>query len=245
MRSYMKVYFDFEEDTQALDDVEKGRLLLAMLRYAKDGTESDLTGNERFLFPVFKAKIDRDIDTYDVKVNNGSKGGRPKKQDEPEETENNQTKPNETENNLNAKTKDKRIKTEDKRQKTEESKEKAASLTANFEKFWNAYPRHENRKKAEDAFRKINPDDSLLEKMLDSIDKQRDSPQWKENGGQYIPHPTTWLNGKRWEDEVRTEQKTISNVKQMPTVPAQNYDQRKYDEEPETLEDIMRRVGAL
>ena len=122
---------------------------------------------------------------------------------------------------------------------------KAASLTANFEKFWSAYPRHENRKKAEDAFRKINPDDSLLEKMLNSIDKQRDSPQWKENGGQFIPHPTTWLNGKRWEDEVRTEQKTISNVKQMPTVPAQNYEQRKYDEEPETLEDIMRRVGAL
>lgn len=120
MRSHLKVYFSFEEDTNALNDGERGRLLLAMVRYAKDGTEITLTGNERFLFPVFKAQIDRDIETYNTKVTNGSKGGRPKTEDnseEPNKTENNLKEPDETENNLNAKIEDRRYKIEDKRLK--------------------------------------------------------------------------------------------------------------------------------
>ena len=36
-RSYLKVYFDFEEKTGELNDGEKGRLLLALLRYAISG----------------------------------------------------------------------------------------------------------------------------------------------------------------------------------------------------------------
>ena len=37
---------------------------------------------------------------------------------------------------------------------------------------------------------------------MDAIEKQKKSAQWTKNDGQFIPHPTTWLNGKRWEDEV-------------------------------------------
>ena len=110
MRSHLKVYFSFEEDTHELTDDEKGRLLLAMLRYAETGIGSNLTGNERFLWPVFRAQIDRDIDVYETKVSNGSRGGRPKteaKNTKPEETENNLTKPEETEDNLNRKIEDK------------------------------------------------------------------------------------------------------------------------------------------
>ena len=120
MRSHLKVYFSFEEDAQALNDSEKARLLLAMLRYAVDGSESNLTGNERFLFPVFKAQIDRDIEAYNTKVSNGSKGGRPKSEDnqeEPKETENNLEEPKETEI---VKIEDRRQKIEDKRQKTKD-----------------------------------------------------------------------------------------------------------------------------
>jgi hypothetical protein len=27
------------------------------------------------------------------------------------------------------------------------------------------------------------------------------SAEWTKDGGQFIPHPATWLNQKRWEDE--------------------------------------------
>ena len=95
-RSHLKVYFDFDERTEELNDIEKGRLLLAMLRYAAEGQKPDLRGNERFCFPGFKKDIDRDIASYASKVENGNKGGRPAK-NKPNETENNLTKPNENE----------------------------------------------------------------------------------------------------------------------------------------------------
>jgi hypothetical protein len=113
MRSHLKVYFDFEVKAKEYDDEEKGRLLLAMLRYAKDGTEGNLTGNERFVFPVFKAQIDEEIKNYETKVKNGTKGGRPVINQKPEETENNLTEPEETET---AKKEERRKKKEDKRE---------------------------------------------------------------------------------------------------------------------------------
>lgn len=105
-RSFLKIYFDFDEKTDELTDNEKGRLLLAMLRYAMTAQKPVLTGNERFLFSAFKSEIDRDIATYNAKIANGNLGGRPA-MEKPNETENNLTKPNVTEHNLNAKNKNK------------------------------------------------------------------------------------------------------------------------------------------
>ena len=74
-RSHLKIYLSFEDDTECLSDAERGRLLLAMVRYAKDGTEPSLSGNERFLWPVVRGQIDRDIDVYESKVSAGRAGG--------------------------------------------------------------------------------------------------------------------------------------------------------------------------
>ena len=114
MRSHLKVFFDFEERTEMLNDAEKGRLLMAMLRYAKGGEIPDLKGNERFLWPVFKGDIDRDAAAYEAHVQSGGLGGRPKNQTKPNETKENQT---ETKRNQNAQ--DRRKKTEDEEQDQE------------------------------------------------------------------------------------------------------------------------------
>lgn len=68
-----------------------------------------------------------------------------------------------------------------------------------FEKFWSAYPRKEGKQKAKAAFEKVNVH---MDVLLNAIEQQKKSAQWTKDGGQFIPHPTTWLNGKRWEDEV-------------------------------------------
>ena len=68
-----------------------------------------------------------------------------------------------------------------------------------FDIFWAAYPRKEGKQKARDAFKKVA---APLDVLLAAIEKQKKSAQWSKDGGQFIPHPTTWLNGKRWEDEV-------------------------------------------
>ena len=38
--------------------------------------------------------------------------------------------------------------------------------------------------------------------MMDAISAQKRSRQWTEKNGQYIPNPATWLNQRRWEDEL-------------------------------------------
>lgn len=73
-----------------------------------------------------------------------------------------------------------------------------------FEMFWNEYPRHDNKQKTIKWFEKNNPSNELLEIMLEKIKLLKQTNQWKNK--QYIPMPTTWLNGNRWEDEVIIEE---------------------------------------
>jgi len=69
-----------------------------------------------------------------------------------------------------------------------------------FLTFWKAYPKKKAKKAAEKAFFKLNPNEELLDKMIDSLERQKKSREWQEDGGQYIPYPATWINGERWED---------------------------------------------
>lgn len=89
---YIKLFLDWPEITQELTLEEKGRLIEAMIAYAR-GDPVDLAGNERFVFPAFRSQLDRDAEGYASIVNrnqsNGRKGGRPKKV----ETQNNPENP--------------------------------------------------------------------------------------------------------------------------------------------------------
>jgi len=73
---YMKLYYDFGDMVDELSDEEMGRLVRAMLTYSQSGECEPLTGNERFLFPVFKAQIDRDKGSYDAVCSKRSASGK-------------------------------------------------------------------------------------------------------------------------------------------------------------------------
>lgn len=70
-----------------------------------------------------------------------------------------------------------------------------------FERFWALYPRRTNRVAAVRAWDKLRPDLDLCLVMTEALKAQMESPRWRE-GPEYIPHPSTWLNGARWLDEV-------------------------------------------
>ena len=187
---YLKVWTSFREVMEPLSDAEKGRLFDAMLVYAESFEEpANLAGNERFVWPAAKQWIDL---TYSESVRlseNGKKGGRPKtkqNQPEPTKTNENQLKPTET-------------------HKVKESKVKENKVKDNplFDRFWKAYPRHQAKPTALRAFERLNPDEGLLETMLNAIDIQKQSDQWVKDDGRFIPHPATWLNQRRWEDEIK------------------------------------------
>lgn len=73
-----------------------------------------------------------------------------------------------------------------------------------FDKFWEAYPKKRDKQTSRKAFTKLNVDDKLFNKMMASLSQAKNSYDWQKNGGQYIPYPSTWLNGRRWEDELAT-----------------------------------------
>lgn len=79
------------------------------------------------------------------------------------------------------------------------------SKNVRFDKFYNHYPRKTNKQAAVKAFNKLNPDNALLEVMIVALEQQKLSDQWQRG---VIPHPATWLNGKRWTDEM-THEETI------------------------------------
>ncbi len=71
-----------------------------------------------------------------------------------------------------------------------------------FDLFWKAYPKKIGIGAARKAWGKIKPSETLLGKILKKIEIEKNTEQWIKDHGQYIPHPTTWLNQERWEDEV-------------------------------------------
>ena len=74
---YLKIFTDFLDVVEPLDDEECGRLFKAMLGYSLDGREPQLTGNERFLWVVARQHMDREAAVYEKKVKHLKRGNVP------------------------------------------------------------------------------------------------------------------------------------------------------------------------
>ena len=93
---YLKIFTDFLEVVEPLSDDERGRLFMAMLGYALDGSQPTLTGNERFVWAMAKQHINREVAAYKTKVEAGREAGRRSGEARRKQTEPKGTKPNET-----------------------------------------------------------------------------------------------------------------------------------------------------
>ncbi|MFZ3233657.1 MAG: hypothetical protein WA194_09345, partial [Patescibacteria group bacterium] len=69
-----------------------------------------------------------------------------------------------------------------------------------FGEFWKIYPRKEDRRNSEKKFASLSDKDKA--DALEGLRKY--ASYWNAAGTarQYIPHPSTFLNGRRWEDEI-------------------------------------------
>lgn len=69
---------------------ERGRIIWAMMDYKADRVEPQFEGNERYVWPAIKSRLDAEIAVYkrkaEINRENGAKGGRPPK---PKETQEN------------------------------------------------------------------------------------------------------------------------------------------------------------
>lgn len=75
---------------------------------------------------------------------------------------------------------------------------------ARFDDFYQAYPRKVARGAAEKMWAKLRPSADLIAEILAALDR------WKlPSEVKFIPHPATWLNEKRWLDEVHEDRKRM------------------------------------
>ena len=73
---YYTLYFNWIEDTQELNDQEKGRLIDAIVLYARgDDWQERIKGNERYVFPIYRNQLDRARRLSEVRAEAGAKGG--------------------------------------------------------------------------------------------------------------------------------------------------------------------------
>lgn len=80
MKTAKLVVFDEAADVlEKLEDAPAGKLIKRMIQYFRHGTDE---GEDDLVWTLIKGQISRSKDSYDRCVENGKKGGRPKKYEE-------------------------------------------------------------------------------------------------------------------------------------------------------------------
>lgn len=81
---------------------------------------------------------------------------------------------------------------------------KGERKAALFDAFWEQYPRKVGKGDARKSWDKLELTEDLSDRIFHALQKQKTWEQWQRDGGRFIPHPATWLNQQRWEDEGTT-----------------------------------------
>lgn len=88
----------------------------------------------------------------------------------------------------------------------EKEKEDAGTVfdaAAAFEIFYQAYPNKKNVKTARTRWEKMKVTPELFAAIMEGLERAKNSQEWGKDGGAYIPHPATWLNGEGWKNEYK------------------------------------------
>lgn len=83
------------------------------------------------------------------------------------------------------------------------------SKTGEFEKFWNLYPKKVDKRKSEQKWNNLPK--TTQELILLDLPKRNQTDQWQKNSGQFVPNPTTYLNGERWNDQISSQINSTQN----------------------------------
>lgn len=73
-----------------------------------------------------------------------------------------------------------------------------------FERWWLLYPRRTAKAAAYKSWKRQRLD-SEVDQVIKTTEAYKTTEQWTRDKGQFVPHPTTFLNQGRWEDEVEVE----------------------------------------
>lgn len=107
---------------------------------------------------------------------------------------------------------DKREKKKENREKEKEKEDAGTVFDAAtaFEIFYQAYPNKKNVKTARTRWEKMKVTPELFAAIMEGLERAKNSQEWGKDGGAYIPHPATWLNGEGWKNEYKPLRQTAA-----------------------------------
>ena len=73
-----------------------------------------------------------------------------------------------------------------------------------FGDFWAVYPNKRGKANAEKRWAKMTEDEKD-KAISDVVNRKKSDEQWTKDGGKYIPHASTYLNGQQWQDEWQAD----------------------------------------
>lgn len=118
--------------------------------------------------------------------------------------------------------------------------------TERFDEFWQVYPVKRDKKKARDKWKAKGLDSKADQIISDVQTRATADGQWLEG---YIPLPTTYLNGERWEDEISAPKTKKANGSEWNKVLSASgkstEDRRRFFEDNPHLQDAINAAGGL
>ena len=190
-----------------LEDAEAGKLIKTIFSYVCDENPQP-TGMTKYAFEIIKPVLKADLKKYEEKKEKYTENIRKRwNKEEKEKIQSNTIEYNGIPSdsvyvndnvnvNVNVLSKDNELNNRD----INISCSKEERIESIFESFWKVYPRKVGKEKCRNWFKSHKPKEELVQKMIEAVEEQKKSKQWSDP--QYIPHPYTWLNQGRWEDEL-------------------------------------------
>ncbi len=78
-----------------------------------------------------------------------------------------------------------------------------------FDSFWSLYPRKIAKAEAANAWRASRASE-CLQSILDGL--SRANVEWQFSESKFIPHASTWLRQRRWEDESSEDNSFLGTI---------------------------------
>ena len=200
-QKYIPLFDDQLEVISFLTDEQLGGAVRAAMQYMRSGEEFVLEGMAGMFYQVLRAQYFRQQGFQQ----SGFDGGRPKKEirEEVEKENREEITPLFREETPVPIMRDNKIINNIRKESLSHSSARPPRLSnEDFETFWKAFPRKESKSQAKKSFAKVT---ASLDELLNALEAQKQTDQWRRDNGQYIPYASTWLNQRRWEDEVPTQ----------------------------------------
>ena len=207
-----------------LEDAEAGKLIKTIFSYVCDENPQPI-GMTKYAFEIIKPVLKADLKKYEEKKEKYAENIRKRwNKEEKEKIQSNTMEYNGipsdsvyVNDNVNVNVNDNVLSKDNELNNRDiniscAKEEKNESI---FESFWKEYPRKIGKEKCRNWFKSHKPKEDLVQKMIEAVEQQKKSKQWSDP--QYIPHPYTWLNQGRWEDELTpTKDSTFQSAPKNP-----------------------------